>query len=202
MTTHKESKAEFQQHTSKNVTDSKQHVTPLTRTEESRPNIGTSIDKPSPSKQFSPSTTKATATHKKEVSIDLNTKEPLSVYKQPRKDAPTIGNPLMMRMDLQSKKGQVGTANRSHSGVETASRVSRNVRTVSAKSRQEEDFEQMSIEEIEVIIDKVQREIEQALDIKRRINKHKMMTKKIKQKKLQPVEAQLSSLRERADKLE
>jgi hypothetical protein len=62
------------------------------------------------------------------------------------------------------------------------------VRTTSAKSRHEEDFEAMSIEEIDVLIEKAHREIEQALDIKRRILKHKMMTKKMKNKKLQPVE--------------
>ena len=42
----------------------------------------------------------------------------------------------------------------------------------------------MSIEEIEVLIEKAQAEVEQALDIKRRIKKHKMMTKKIKNLKL------------------
>ncbi len=60
----------------------------------------------------------------------------------------------------------------------------------------------MSIEEIDVLIEKAQREIEQALDIKRRILKHKMLTKKVKNKKLEPVEKVLFELRERVQKLE
>ena len=44
--------------------------------------------------------------------------------------------------------------------------------------------------------------MEQALDIKRRILKHKMLTKKIKLKKLEPVERVLADLRERVAKLE
>lgn len=61
--------------------------------------------------------------------------------------------------------------------MDTASRYSKAGK--SAKSR-EEDFESMSIEEIECLLEKVQKEIEQNLDIKRRIKKHKMMTRKIK----------------------
>jgi hypothetical protein len=60
----------------------------------------------------------------------------------------------------------------------------------------------MSIEEIDVLIEKAQREIEQALDIKRRILRHKMLTKKIKHKKLEPVEKTLSELRARVELLE
>jgi hypothetical protein len=43
---------------------------------------------------------------------------------------------------------------RSYSGFDTASRYSKNNRTVSGKSKQEEDFENMSIEEIDVLIEK------------------------------------------------
>jgi len=53
----------------------------------------------------------------------------------------------------------------------------------------------MSIEEIDCVIEKAQKEIEQALDIKRRILRHKMLTNKIKKKKLEPVETTLAELR-------
>ena len=111
------------------------------------------------------------------------------------KDAPTIGNPLMAKMDFLAGK-------KSQSGYDTSSKVSRNMKTVSAKSRQEEDLEQMSIEEIDVLIEKAQREIEHEMDMKRRIKRHKMMTKKMKAKKLKPHEEALVELGERVRKLE
>mmetsp|Transcript_25580 Transcript_25580/g.19354 ORF Transcript_25580/g.19354 Transcript_25580/m.19354 type:complete len:87 (+) Transcript_25580:73-333(+) len=77
---------------------------------------------------------------------------------------------------------------KSSGGFDSASKHSKNYRTVSGKSRQEEDLESMSIEEIDVLIERAHHEIEQALDIKRRIKRHKMMTKKMKAKKLKPVE--------------
>lgn len=40
------------------------------------------------------------------------------------------------------------------------------------------------------------------MDIRRRIIRHKMLTKKLKQKKLEPVERALAELRERIQKLE
>lgn len=119
-----------------------------------------------------------------------------------KQDAPTIGNPLMMKMEMQSKRDKRQSAVRSYSGIDTSSKFSRGNKTVSGKSRQEEDFESMDIEEIDVLIEKAQREIDQALDIKRRIIKHKMLTKKVKLKKLEPVEKALSDLRERVQKLE
>lgn len=115
-----------------------------------------------------------------------------------RKDAPTIGNPLMMKMDMQSKKMNKNP----HGGIETSSKYSRGYKTVSGKSRQEEDYEQMSIEEIDCIIEKAQKEIEQAMDIKRRILRHKMLTNKIKKKKLEPVENTLAELRWKVQQLE
>jgi len=39
-------------------------------------------------------------------------------------------------------------------GHDTASRHSKNVKTMSGKSKQEEDLENMSIEEIEVLVEK------------------------------------------------
>ncbi len=78
--------------------------------------------------------------------------------------------------------------------------MSRGYKTLSGKSR--EDYENMSIEEIDVLLEKAQREIEQALDIKRRIIKHKMLTKKLKLKKLEPVEKALQDLKEKIAKLE
>ena len=53
-----------------------------------------------------------------------------------------------------------GNYKRSHSGVETSSKISRGYKTVSSKSKQEEDLESMSIEEIDVLIEKSQSEIE------------------------------------------
>jgi len=61
----------------------------------------------------------------------------------------------------------------------------------------EENFDEMSIEEVDALIMKVQNEIAQCIDIKRRINKHKMMTKKSKNKKLAPIEAELQIMRQR-----
>lgn len=60
----------------------------------------------------------------------------------------------------------------------------------------------MSIEEIDVLIEKAHREIDQAIDIKKRIIRHKMLTKKLKAKKLEPVERVIQELRERMSKLE
>lgn len=42
----------------------------------------------------------------------------------------------------------------------------------------------MEIEEIDVLIDKAEREIQQALDIKRRVMRHKLMSNNAKKKKL------------------
>jgi hypothetical protein len=70
-----------------------------------------------------------------------------------KKDAPTIGNPILMKMDMQSKM-QGNNYRRSHSGVETSSKISRGYKTMSGKSKQEEDFESMSIEEIDVLLEK------------------------------------------------
>lgn len=71
-----------------------------------------------------------------------------------KKDAPTIGNPVLMKMEMQSKQKQKKSALRSQSGMDTASRLSRGYKTVSGKSRFEEDFENMSIEEIDVLLEK------------------------------------------------
>ena len=125
---------------------------------------------------------------------------PLSTTGFMKKDAPTIGNPLMMKMEFQSKQQRTKTGMRSYSGYDTSSKMSRGYKTLSGKSR--EDYENMSIEEIDVLLEKAQREIDQALDIKRRIIKHKMLTKKLKMKKLEPVEMALSDLREKMAKLE
>ena len=73
-----------------------------------------------------------------------------------RKDAPTIGNPLMMKMDMQQKQKNKNP----YAGVDSSSKFSRGYKTVSGKSKQEEDYEQMSIEEIDCIIEKAQKEIE------------------------------------------
>ncbi|CDW78193.1 UNKNOWN [Stylonychia lemnae] len=148
--------------------------------------------------------------YQKDASIDLSQggaksttsyHRPLSSTGFMKKDAPTIGNPLMMKMDRQSKSN-LKSALRSSSGHETSSKQSRGYKTFSGKSKLEEDFEAMSIEEIDVLIEKAQREIDQALDIRRRILRHKMLTKKIKQKKLEPVERVLTDLRQRVQKLE
>lgn len=71
-----------------------------------------------------------------------------------KKDAPTIGNPLMMKMEYQSKQNRMKSALRSYSGIDTSSKMSRGYKTLSGKSRLEEDFEAMSIEEIDVLIEK------------------------------------------------
>jgi hypothetical protein len=68
------------------------------------------------------------------------------------------------------------------------SRFSKGHTTKSGKSKQEENYEEMEIEELDVFIEKAGREIEGNLDLKRRILKHKMLTKKIKHKKLKPIE--------------
>ena len=46
------------------------------------------------------------------------------------------------------------SALRSYSGIDTSSKMSRGYKTLSGKSRFEEDFEAMSIEEIDVLIEK------------------------------------------------
>lgn len=71
-----------------------------------------------------------------------------------KKDAPTIGNPLLMKMDMQQKNMQGSNYRRSQSGVETSSKMSRGYKTMSGKSKQEEDLESMSIEEIDVLLEK------------------------------------------------
>lgn len=101
--------------------------------------------------------------HGRESSLDLShagrasqtsLTRPLSTTGFMNKDAPTIGNPLMMKMEMQSKQQKKKSGVRSHSGVDTASRLSRGIKTVSGKSRLEEDFEAMSIEEIDVLLEK------------------------------------------------
>jgi hypothetical protein len=82
------------------------------------------------------------------------------------------------------------------------SRYSKGHKTTSGKSKQEENYEEMEIEELDVFIEKAGREIDLNLDLKRRILKHKMLTKKIKHKKLKPIELQLSELRQYVSKLE
>ncbi len=47
---------------------------------------------------------------------------------------------------------------RSYSGYETSSKMSRGYKTLSGKSR--DDYENMSIEEIDVLLEKAQREID------------------------------------------
>lgn len=89
----------------------------------------------------------------------------------------------MMKMDFQSKKTR-GSVLRSASGAETLSRFSKGHKTTSGKSKQEENYEEMEIEELDVFIERALREIDVNLDLKRRILKHKMLTKKIKHKKL------------------
>lgn len=72
-----------------------------------------------------------------------------------KKDAPTIGNPLMMKMEYQSKQNRMKSALKSYSGIDTSSKMSRGYKTtLSGKSRFEEDFESMSIEEIDVLLEK------------------------------------------------
>eukprot|EP00347_Sterkiella_histriomuscorum_P016619 403352494 len=127
---------------------------------------------------------------------------PLSSTGFMKKDAPTIGNPLMMKMEYQSKQQRMKSALRSYSGIDTSSKMSRGYKTLSGKSKLEEDFEAMSIEEIDVLIEKAQREVDQAIDIRKRILRHKMLTKKLKQKKLGPVEGVINELREKIGKLE
>jgi hypothetical protein len=104
--------------------------------------------------------------------------------------APTENNPLLMKMDQQQRKSSVGFKAFSQSGK------SRKKGGTSVMSKVE-NFEEMSIEEVDALIMKVQNEIAQALDIKKRILKHKMMTKKSKNKKLQPVEQELAVMRQR-----
>lgn len=115
-----------------------------------------------------------------------------------RGTASTLMNPNLMKMQFQHQR----TNKNLPQGAESLSKMSRAYnKTTSGKSR-EEDFESMSIEEIDCLIEKTQKEIEGALDIKRRILRHKMMTKKAKHKKLQPIEKQLTELREKIEKYE
>jgi hypothetical protein len=55
----------------------------------------------------------------------------------------------------------------------------------------------MSIEEIDVLIEKATREVEVLLDQKRKYMANKMWTKKTKQKKVGPIESDIQILRER-----
>ncbi len=60
----------------------------------------------------------------------------------------------------------------------------------------------MNVDEIEALIEKARREIDYNVDIKRRIYRHKMMTKKTKQKKAAPLDKIITELRERVQRLE
>lgn len=46
------------------------------------------------------------------------------------------------------------SALKSYSGIDTSSKLSRGYKTLSGKSKLEEDFEAMSIEEIDVLLEK------------------------------------------------
>lgn len=63
----------------------------------------------------------------------------------------------MMKMEYQAKQRNPSASVKNN---ETASKYSKNPKTFSTKSKQEEDFDSMSIEEIDVLIEKAQRDIE------------------------------------------
>ena len=105
----------------------------------------------------------------------------------------------MMKMERQARR----VRGSSHAGEETSSKYSRKHKTnASAKSKAEEDFDSMSIEEIDVLIEKAEREIEVNKELRRKVLKHKMMTKKMKHKKARPFEDAIKELKERVQKLE
>jgi hypothetical protein len=98
-----------------------------------------------------------------EMSMDNSSQNKKTVSK----DAPTIGNPLLMRMDMQAKRAKSGM--RSQSGAETLSRISKGKLTSksgrsghsyrsgsrrSGRSYTTEDYEEMQVEQIEIEIDK------------------------------------------------
>jgi len=60
--------------------------------------------------------------------------------------------------------------------------------TKSRKSRHEEDFENMEVEEVEILIETAEREMKMANDAKRKIGRIKNQTGKAKDAKLAPIE--------------
>ena len=62
----------------------------------------------------------------------------------------------------------------------------------SRKSRFEEDFESMEIEEVQILIENAEREMKLAADAKRKIQRVKSQTAKAKDAKLQPLENALT----------
>ena len=59
---------------------------------------------------------------------------------------------------------------------------------MSRKSRNEEDFESMEIEEIDVLIENAEGEVRQCEDAKRKIRRQKTLTTKAREVKLEPIE--------------
>ena len=77
------------------------------------------------------------------------------------------------------------------------SKGTRKTDTKSRKSKHEEDFENMEIEEVEILIENAEREMKQAADAKRKITRGKQGTAKAKEAKLAPFEMALTHLRNR-----
>lgn len=108
---------------------------------------------------------------------------------------------------------------RSQSGVETLSRVSRG-RLTSKSGRSgysrgsrgsrrsgksgytEEDYEEMSVEEIDVLLEKAQREVDIKVMEKRKINSNKLWTDNTKKKKKVVIDTEINILREKIRKLD
>ena len=70
---------------------------------------------------------------------------------------------------------------------DTRSKRSRGYRSASHKSR-EEDIEAMSLEEVECLLERAQKELEVQRDLRRRLVNHKLMSNKVKKKKIKPID--------------
>lgn len=137
------------------------------------------------------------------------------------KDAPTIGNPLMMKMEFQSRRDKKRGGLRSQSGAETLSKFSRGKltsksgrsgksgsswrsRSRKSGSRYEEeiDYEDMPVEEIDVLMEKAQREIDDIIQRKMAYLSNPHQSKKQKKKRIMQLEMEMQELREEMSKLE
>jgi len=108
-----------------------------------------------------------------------------------RKSGLSMMNPSLMKMNK-------GTGSKFGAKSQTSrSQATRRTGTMSRKSRQEEDFESMEIEEIDVLIENAEGEVKQLDDAKRKIKRQKSLTAKAREVKLEPIDEQLKFLRER-----
>lgn len=112
---------------------------------------------------------------------------------QAAKSGLTMDNKNFRKLDRGMNLSQA----KSITGKSVGSGKTRRTGTMSRKSRAEEDFESMEIEEVEALIEKADRELKMGEDAKKKIMRQKGQTKKAQDAKLQPIEEGLVMLRAR-----